>query len=349
MLTVSDIKTRAYELGFDLCGIAPAAGFPELARLRHWIDRGFAGEMQYMAQSADRRADVRSILPSAQSVIVTATNYNVDRPYSTEWSDSSRASIARYAWGDDYHDVVRRRLDQLLQWMRDRNGAAFEARAYVDSGPVQERVYAQYAGIGWIGKNTCVINPEIGSWIFLGEIVCGLPLEPDTPSLDQCGTCTLCLEACPTGAIVEPWLLDATRCLSYLTIELKGEIPSDQRDRLGSHVFGCDICQDVCPWNAAPPVSRDACWEPRPLLDRPKLVDLWSRTDEELSTITRGSPLTRPKLRGMRRNLAVALGNCDESGAAEALALDRTDASIQDPLVVEHIDWARRKLSVRGG
>ena len=230
--------------------------------------------------------------------------------------------------------------------MRDRHGAAFEARAYVDSGPVQERVYAQYAGIGWIGKNTCVINPEIGSWIFLGEIVCSLRLEPNTPSLDQCGTCTLCLEACPTAAIVEPWRLDATRCLSYLTIELKNEIPSDQRDRLGSHVFGCDICQDVCPWNAAPPVSRDACWEPRPWLDRPKLVDLWSRSDDELSTITRGSPLSRPKLRGMRRNLAVALGNCEESGAADALAIDRTDPSIQDPLVIEHIDWARRKLRV---
>src|SRR5512134_160166 len=268
MLTTAAIKTRALELGFDLCGVAPAAGFPELARLREWIDRGYAGAMHYMARSASRRADVRSVLPSARSVIVTATNYNVDRPYSTECSDSSRASIARYAWGDDYHDVVRRRLDALLEWMRDRHGAAFEARAYVDSGPVQERVYAQHAGIGWIGKNTCVINPALGSWIFLGEIVCSLSLEADTPSLDQCGTCALCLEACPTGAIVESWLLDATRCLSYLTIELKGSIPDGERDALGSHVFGCDICQDVCPWNARPPFSDEPSWEPRPSFDR---------------------------------------------------------------------------------
>ena len=344
MLTSAAIKTRASELGFDLCGVAPAAGFPELARLREWIDRGYAGQMHYMARSASRRADVRSVLPSARSVIVTATNYNVDRPYSTECSDSSRASIARYAWGDDYHDVVGRRLDALLEWMRDRHGSAFEARAYVDSGPVQERVYAQHAGIGWIGKNTCVINPALGSWIFLGEIVCSLALEPDTPSLDQCGTCALCLEACPTGAIVEPWLLDATRCLSYLTIELKGSIPDGQRDALGSHVFGCDICQDVCPWNARPPISDEPSWDPRPSFDRPRLVDLWMRSDAEMREITHGSPLSRPKVRGLRRNLAVALGNSEEATAAATLEKHRPDESLQDSDVTEHVAWAIRKL-----
>jgi epoxyqueuosine reductase len=348
VLSSAAIKAQAFELGFDLCGIAPAAGFPELARLREWIERGYAGEMHYMARSASRRVDVRSVLPSARSVIVTATNYNVDRAYSTEWCEVSQASIARYAWGDDYHGKVGERLEALLEWMRDQHPPPFEARAYVDTGPIQERVYAQHAGIGWIGKNTCVISPEIGSWIFLGEIVCSLALEPDPPAVDQCGTCTLCLEACPTGAIVEPWLLDATRCLSYLTIELKGTIPDDQRDVLGNHVFGCDICQEVCPWNATAKVSHDRAWQPRPSFDRPRLVNLWMRSDDELDAMTQGSPLTRPKLRGLRRNLAVALGNSRETAAARTLDMARADASFQDPIVADHVAWAVRKLRDSG-
>lgn len=345
MITARDVKAKALQIGFDLCGIAPAAGFPELRRLREWIDRGHAGGMAYMARTAESRADVRHVLPSARSVIVTAANYNVDRPYSTERSDSSRAQIARYAWGDDYHDVLRRRLDTLLGWMRERSDTPFEARPYVDTGPVQERVYAQYAGIGWIGKNTCVINPAVGSWMVLAEIICSLPLEPDAPALDQCGSCTLCLEACPTGAIVQPWTLDATRCLSYMTIELKGAIPEPQRQGLGSHVFGCDICQEVCPWNALPARSNDPAWQPRQGLMSPRLIDLWNRSDHELAELVEGSPLTRPKLQGLRRNLAVALGNSGTSEAAVALQQDRADASIQAPLVAEHVEWALQRLS----
>ena len=344
MITAAEIKAKAIELGFDLCGVAPAADFPELRRLREWLDRGHAGEMAYMARTAERRADVRRVLPSARSVIVTATNYNVDRPYSTECADSSRAQIARYAWGDDYHDVLRRRLDALLGWMRERSGEPFEAWPYVDTGPVQERVYAQYAGIGWIGKNTCVINPTVGSWLVLSEIICSLPLEPDAPALDQCGSCALCLDACPTGAIVEPWTLDATRCLSYMTIELKGAIPEAQREAIGSHMFGCDICQDVCPWNALPARSDDPAWQPRPGLESPRLIDLWNRSDQELAAIVQGTPLTRPTLPGLRRNLAVALGNSGTSEASEALQQDRSDASIRSPLVAEHVAWA---LAVR--
>src|SRR5437773_8064490 len=215
-MTSTDIKKKARELGFDACGIAPADDFAELKFFSEWIDRGYAGEMEYLRRSADLRRDVRRILPSAKSVIVLATVYNVDRPYSTECADPARASIARYGWGDDYHDVVGRRLDALLAWMRDTSREPFDARRYVDTGPVQERVYAQYAGIGWIGKNTCVINPELGSWLFLGEIVCSLSLDPDPPALDQCGTCTLCLEACPTAALVAPGVLDSTAWLSYL-------------------------------------------------------------------------------------------------------------------------------------
>ena len=199
-MTSADVKAEARAIGFDLCGVAPAAAFPELAFYREWLDRGYAGEMRYLARTAARRADVRQVLPSARSVVVVGTVYNTDRPYSTERADPGAARIARYAWGDDYHDVIGRRLERLTGWMREGHGPGFEARAYVDTGPVQERVYAQYAGLGWIGKNTCLINPDLGSWLLLAEIVSNVPLEADAPGLDQCGTCTLCLEACPTGA-----------------------------------------------------------------------------------------------------------------------------------------------------
>src|SRR5437660_4951132 len=266
-MTSVDIKKKAAELGFDACGIAPAADLPELRFFREWLDRGYAGEMEYLHRSADRRADVRRIVSSAKSVIVTATVYNVDRPYSTECADPLRAQIARYAWGDDYHDVIANRLDRLLAWMRESAGEPFEARRYVDTGPVQERVYDQHAGIGWIGKNTCLISPALGSWLFLGEILTSLPLAPDPPALDHCGTCTLCLEACPTQALVAPGTLDAARCISYLTIEHRGEIPGHLRANLASHVYGCDVCQEVCPWNAMAPRSADPAWQPRPAWD----------------------------------------------------------------------------------
>src|SRR6187431_3438927 len=228
-LTNDAIKTRARELGFDLCGVAPVQAFPELAFFRQWIDRGYAGTMGYRPRSAERRSDVRKVVPSAQSVVVTGTLYNCGDPYSTERNDVTRAEVARYAWSPDYHNVIGERLEALLAWMREQCGESLEARAYVDTGPVQERVYAQYAGLGWIGKNTCVINPELGSWLLLGAIICSFPFESDAPSLDQCGTCTLCLEACPTQALVAPGVLDSTRCISYLTIELRGDVPRDHR------------------------------------------------------------------------------------------------------------------------
>ena len=308
-VTSSAIKQRARELGFDLCGIAPAAAHPELAFLREWLDRGYGGTMTYLHRSARKRADVRHVVPSAQTVIVTGTLYNTDRPYSTEVADREVAQIARYAWGDDYHDLIGQRMEALLTWMRERAPEPFDARAYVDTGPVQERVYAQHAGIGWIGKNSCVINPEIGSWIFLAAIICSLPLEVDPPALDQCGSCTLCLEACPTQAIVAPGVLDATRCISYLTIELKAGIPAEHLAGVGSHVYGCDICQDVCPWNAAAPRSADPAWQPRPAWDRVDLRTLAARTDDELTAALRGSPMTRTAVRELRRNIAVAQAN----------------------------------------
>jgi epoxyqueuosine reductase len=319
-LSALAIKARARELGFDLCGVAPAAAHPELAFYREWLDRGYAGEMAYLHRSAERRADVRHVVPSAQTVIVTGTLYNTDRPYSTECADRSRAQIARYAWGDDYHDVIGSRLEALLSWMREQSSEPFDARAYVDTGPVQERVYAQHAGIGWIGKNTCVINPEIGSWVFLSSIICSLPLDVDAPSLDQCGSCTLCIEACPTQAIVAPGVLDSTRCISYLTIELRGEIPEALRPGVGSHVYGCDVCQEVCPWNGSAPRSDDPAWEPRPAWDRVDLLTLAKRSDDELVEALRGSPMKRTKAQGVRRNVSVALENAGLRTAARALS-----------------------------
>jgi len=308
-VTSGEIKARAQQLGFDLCGIAPVADHPELGFFREWVARGYAGAMSYLERSTARRADVRQVLPSARSVIVTGTVYHTARPYSTECADVGRAHIARYAWGDDYHDVLERRMGALLDWMREASSDPFEARAYVDTGPVQERVYAQHAGIGWIGKNTCVINQHHGSWLFLAEIICSLPLEPDAPALDQCGTCTLCLEACPTDAFVAPHMLDATRCISYLTIELRGEIPDPLQPAIGSHVFGCDICQEVCPWNATPTVSNDPAWQPRAEWDAAEVAALNQMSDDELRKAMRGSAMSRTKLTGLRRNIAVAIRN----------------------------------------
>ena len=308
MLSSSSIKDKARALGFDLCGIAPADSFPELTFLREWLERGYAGTMAWMERSAEQRADVRQVVPGARSVIVTATLYNTDRPYSSELPPDV-ARISRYAWGDDYHDVLKRRLDALLAWMRAESPEPFAACGYVDTGPVQERVYAQYAGLGWIGKNTCLINRDLGSWLFLSEIITTLALDPDTQGLEQCGSCTRCLEACPTGALVEPGVLDSNRCLSYLTIEHRGEMPGEYRDAIGAHVYGCDICQEVCPYNQPAPHSTDDAWQPRGGLDLPALVELSRRSDAEWTAVLKGSPMKRAKVAGLRRNIDIALRN----------------------------------------
>jgi epoxyqueuosine reductase len=345
MLDSSAIKSRARSLGFDVCGIAPAAALPELGRLRDWLDRGYAGEMEYLHKSADARADIRHLLPSAQSVIVTATNYNTPRPYSTEIADPGVAKIARYAWGDDYHEVILRRLNALWLWMRATHAEPFEAAVYVDTGPIQERVYAQHAGVGWIGKHTCVISARRGSWIFLSTILCSLPLDPDPPATDHCGSCTKCLEACPTGAIVEPWVLDARRCLSYLTIEQKKTIPEEHATVAGANVYGCDICQDVCPWNQAPLVTEEGHWLPRPGLDAPRLIDLWRQPDTALEATLTGSAMTRAPIAQLRRNLATALGNAADAESRAALddAPDAGRPSLAEPVVAETMATSRRR------
>ncbi len=352
-MTSCQVKQRALELGFDLCGIAPARDFEELARLPQWLARGYGGRMTYLNRTTRVRADVRRWLPSARSVVAVACLYNTDRPGHVEMADPTRARIARYAWGDDYHDVMGRRLAALAGWMRDTAGPGFDARWSVDDGPVQEKVYAARAGIGWVGKNTCVINHGIGSWILLGMLVTNVWLDPDDEAVDLCGTCRLCLDACPAGAFAEDYVLDARRCLSYLTIEIRGGIPAEQRPVVGAHVFGCDICQDDCPYNAVAPLATDTCWLPRAEFADARIARLWGLDDQGLERAIEGTALRRAGVRGLRRNLAIAIGN---AGPPLTAVLDagkvpctisggtgRDDArpSLQDPMVAEHISWAR--------
>lgn len=341
-LSRDEVKRLAAEAGFDICGVAPVEQFAELEFLKEWIDRGYHAGMEYLARNADRRADVRAVVPDARCVIMLGTVYNADRPYSSHDTRPEKANLARYAWGDDYHPVIEERMRRLVESLRAIAGD-FEHRAYVDTGPVQERVYAKYAGLGWIGKNTCLINRDLGSWLFLSAIICTLPVEPDTPALDHCGRCTLCIDACPTDALVAPYRLDARRCLSYLTIENKGSIPSEYRDAAGAHAYGCDICQDVCPWNRKAAVTSDAPWQPRPGLDSPSLLSLWTRSDDDLRALLKGSAMKRAGVRRLRRNLAVSIGNSGDAEAARALE-SCTEETAADPLVREHVAWAVEKL-----
>jgi epoxyqueuosine reductase len=342
MLSSSSLKTRALALGFDLAGVARAERHPKLARLAAWIDAGRAGEMQYLAHSLDERADPRAVLHSARSVLSLAVVYNTPMPYSTDAVEPGRAAIARYAWGDDYHDVLHDRLLGLVAWMADEAGPGFEAFSCVDNGPVQERVFAEQAGLGWIGKNTCLINPERGSWLFLAEVISNADLEPDAPGVDQCGACTRCLDACPTGAIVEPYAVDATRCLSYLTIETRGEMPAEWRASTAGRVFGCDICQDVCPWNRRAAASTDPAWQPRDGLAFPRLIDLCRLSDEDWRGLLRGSALRRAGLTRLRRSLAAAASALPDAEAAEALdALAAHPSAAREPAATA-ITMARR-------
>lgn len=310
----SALKQQALTLGFDACGIAPAGNLPELQFFPQWLARGYAGDMTFLEKSAAQRRDATGVLPSARSVIVTATLYNTDRPYSIACTDPGRAHVSRYAWGDDYHAVLMRRLDGLVAWMHARYPEPFEAAPYVDTGALQERVFARHAGIGWIGKNCCVINPTLGSFIFLSEIVCSLPLEPDVPAEDRCGACRLCIDACPTEALVGPHELDARRCISYLTIEHRGELADTIKPDLETHVYGCDVCQEVCPYNVRAPISADPAWQPRGVWDARRVEDLVRMEDSDLRAALVGSAMMRARKAGLRRNFSVAAGNVRATG-----------------------------------
>jgi epoxyqueuosine reductase len=361
------IKRFAREAGFELCGVAPVRDFGELEIFPSWIADGRHGEMKYMEARNDagnlKRAQLRNAAPWARSVIVCAINYNTAQPYSTQVdpSESEGAGwISRYAWcREDYHDAVMRRLrmveSRLLGHACDRaddrpaTGGPLQTRAYVDTGPLIERVYAKYAGIGWIGKNTCIINQKLGSWLFLGVILTSLEiaadLAPDPPAPDRCGTCTRCITACPTQAIVAPGELDARLCISYLTIEKRGGIPEELRAGMGRHVFGCDICQDVCPWNRRAPATTANEFQPREGLVNPKLEWLAQMQPEEFRTTFRGSPVRRAKLSGLRRNAVIAMGN---SGGEEFVPALQALVQDADSLVAEHAKWALDRKFANG-
>jgi epoxyqueuosine reductase len=341
----SIVKRAAVEAGFDLSGVASAMGARELEYFPHWIAAGHAGDMKYMEardeQGELKRASLARVAPWARSVIVCAINYNVNQPYSTEVKNPSRGWISRYAWGrEDYHEAVFRRLKQVEASLREAT-EGLQTRSYVDTGPIVERVFAKYAGVGWIGKNTCVINQQKGSWLFLGVILASVELEPDVPAPDRCGTCTRCIQACPTDALLGPYVLDSKRCISYLTIEKRGAISEELRAGMGQQVFGCDICQDVCPWNRKAPHSGLPEFAPREELVNPALDWLAEMSAEEFRASFRGSPIRRAKHAGMRRNAAIAMGN---SGREEFVPILKAMIEDSEPSVAESADWAVRRL-----
>jgi epoxyqueuosine reductase len=306
--------------------------------------------MVYLHKSAATRGDIRRFLPGARSVIMTASLYNTDTPQSPPRARrKGSVRVARYARGDDYHLVLAERLAALVEWLHRAHPEPFASAIFVDKHHVQERVYARHAGLGWIGKNTCLIHPEIGSWILLAGVATDLALEPDSPGFDQCGACTLCLDACPTGALTDAYVLDATKCIAYLTIEVEGALAPAEREAVGDHLFGCDICQDVCPWNLAPPVSTDPAWRSAAPRDGASAAELWQRTDQELHAFVRGSAMTHTALSRLRRNLAIVIGNADDP--AQGAVLDRPGRGVPNaahsaatPVVREVVEWARSRL-----
>jgi len=378
------ICERASQLGFAMAGVVRAEKFPELARQREWLARGYSGEMNYL--SDPRRSDPQAALPGIQSAIVCALNYNtVDARTEQAFARLNHASktggphgwISRYAWGDDYHDVLREKLQMLLDGLREQHPQPFESRIYADTGPINERVLAKHAGLGWLGKNTLLLNERIGSFFFLGVILTTLDLPStstsDAPPADRCGTCRKCIDACPTEALVEPYVMDARKCISYLTIELRGAIPEQLREPMGQHIFGCDICQDVCPWNRHAPVTDTKEFQPRSFahptpaavreetefslngrdgaspetLFLPRLERL-ALSQSAFSEMFRGSPIKRTKWQGLIRNVCIALGNSNFNGDLAAFKkissiLTRLAAS-PDPIISESAQWAVSRI-----
>jgi epoxyqueuosine reductase len=308
----ASIKAQCYGLGFDLAGIATTGPAESAAQFDEWLAHGYAGDMGYMARTAEARRDTRRPIGDARpatTAIAVGMSYGGREP---------SGPVARYARGDDYHDVMLERLNALHRWIEERVAHPVAGKAYVDTGPILERDLARRAGLGWQGKNTMLINPRAGSFFFLGSLLLDLALAPDAPfATDHCGTCARCIDACPTGAIVEPRVLDSTRCISYLTIELKDDIPAEFHAMIGEHLYGCDVCQEVCPWNdkfALP--LREEAFRPRPAVAgkdaRTLALDLLAMSDDEFRTAFRASPMKRAKLRGLKRNAAVILANAGD-------------------------------------
>ncbi|HLY20088.1 MAG TPA: tRNA epoxyqueuosine(34) reductase QueG [Bryobacteraceae bacterium] len=347
-MRAEQVKNLAHDCGFELAGIAAAAPVREAAYYRRWVADGFAGEMRYLT---DRRADLRdgpwSLLPTARSILCVGKLYNGPQPYSTRFAGEDLAWISRYAWGGDYHEVLRRDLARVVEGLRAQSSGGFEWKICVDTAPLLERAYARHAGLGWIAKNTCLINQAMGSWFFLGELLLSLDLTPDQPPPDRCGTCTRCIEACPTAAIVPTglaegpaWALDARLCISYFTIELRGPVPEAARSGMGRHVFGCDICQDVCPWNQRAPVSAEPAFAPAQFA--PPLEGLAALCEDEFREMFRGTPIPRARYSGFLRNVAIAMGNARQEKFRAAL---EKLAGSKEGVVADAARWGLRELS----
>ena len=350
--TGRDIKEElvrcARAIGFDDCRLAACLPPPHAAEFRGWLREGAFGEMNYMARGAEKRCDPQQVLSGARSVIVLALNYwqgaNQEREAGRfpDRADRATGRIARYAWGDDYHDVMTEKLAKIDHFLKQWGGVQ---KYYVDTGPVLERDYAAVAGVGWHGKSTMLIDGRLGTWFFLAEVLTTLELPPDPPQKDRCGTCERCMTACPTNAITSPHRLDARRCISYLTIELKTAIPLEFRPLIGDRIFGCDACLDACPWNRFAQASHETALAARPSTVGMALRDYLALSDEEFRALFRKSPIKRIKRRGFLRNVCVALGNVGD--ASDVPALDRA-ARDPDELVAEHAAWALQQIQLRG-
>ena len=336
----------AKEIGFNDCRVAVCSPPPHTNEFREWLRLGAAGEMNYMARGEEKRCDPQLVLSGARSVIALALNYWQGSAATTERETGSvpakaTGRIARYAWGDDYHDVITHKLSKIDLFLQQFGGVQ---KSYVDTGPVLERDYAAQAGLGWHGKSTMLLDSRLGTWFFLAELLTTLELSPDMPQKDRCGTCERCMTACPTGAITSPHRLDARRCISYLTIELKTAIPMEFRTLIGDRIFGCDACLDACPWNRFAEASREVAFAARPSTLGMALRDYLSLTDEQFRALFRKSPIHRIKRRGFLRNVCVALGNVGD--ATDLPALERAAAG-PEPLIAEHAIWAISRIRER--
>lgn len=342
----NELKARlvefARELGFDSCRVAACSPPAHADKFADWLREGAHGEMEYIARGAEKRRDPQKILPGAKSVVVLALNYFQGERATPKAFRAATGRIARYAWGDDYHDVIAAKLDKIDILLREFGG---QQKCYVDTGPILERDHAAQAGIGWHGKSTMLIDEKLGTWFFLAEILTTLELPVDKPAPDRCGTCERCITACPTGAITAPHRLDARRCISYLTIELKSSIPLELRPLIGDRIFGCDDCLDACPWNRFAQVSHESAFAARRSTTACSLRDYLALNETEFRNLFRSSPIKRIKRRGFLRNVCVALGNI---GTSEDLPALKQAARESEPLIAEHAAWAIEQILERG-
>jgi epoxyqueuosine reductase len=341
LLVKEELTTVAAELGFDFCRIATSPHPAHASEFRAWLSDGCAGEMGWLERNQARRTNPELVLPGVKSAIVLGMGYWTKSPPDSSISTAPRGQIARYAWGDDYHDLIEKKLHTLDEWLRARGGVQ---KCYVDTGPVLERDLAAQAGGGWHGKSTMLISPQLGAWFFLAEIFTTLVLRSDPPQADRCGKCIRCITACPTGAITQPHRVDARRCISYLTIELKGSIPEHLRPLIGDRIYGCDDCAAACPWNRFAKESREIAFSAREFVHGWTLIDFLQLDEESFRTLFHRSPIKRIKLRGFLRNVCVALGN---TGTLEELPELERAAAHPEPLVAEHARWAIRRIHER--